>query len=378
MRDFAPDAGDGDRFAVSPQARLLRLKDRAALFCARRQQLFALNETAQRIWQGLAAGQTTAAVAAHLEQLGLGRAEARAYVEAAADDWAREGHIVRAEAVTRAAEPPAGIRRLAVDGFPLALRLHGEVAVWQIEAAFGHLASESAGQGAEISIIEQDGRHILFAKGAARGETDAEGLIPALKALITELYAASVSDGFLVHGALLRSGRGETLFLTGEPGAGKTTLTLALAAAGWAYGGDDIVRISPDGLARAAPFAAAAKAGAWELLGDRLPDLTEAPVHRRADGQSVRYVLPAGFSPLRPAPIDRLLVLRRRPGAEPGLEPLHPLDALVVLLDSAFSRRGAADGAALTALAARLETCACHTFTYSGLDDAVAALGAQP
>lgn len=371
MRDLAPDARGGDRFAVSPTVHLLRPKDRAALFCARRQQLYALNDTALRIWEGLAAGETLAQTSGRLEALGLGPADARAYVQSAADDWAREGHLAQAVALARRAEPPTRIRHLAIDGFQVSLRLHGDIAVADLDAAFGHLATDTPG--IELDLVELNGRHVLFTDGASRGEVEADGVVPAIKALVTELYAGAVADGFLTHGALLRS-KDQTLFLTGEPGAGKTTLTLALAAAGFAYGGDDIVRIGADGLAVAAPFAAAAKSGAWELLAGRLPGLAEAPAHRRADGQAVRYLVPPSLSALTPAPLDVILLLQREPNATPAFAPVHPLDALVVLLDSAFCRKGAAEGATLAALTARLENTACFRFTYSDLDEAVAAV----
>lgn len=371
MRDLAPDARGGDRFAASPTVRLLQLTDRAALFCARRQQLHALNDTALLIWEALAAGESVVEAAARLEAMGVSPAQARAYVETASEEWTREGHLAVMAAVERYGGIPDMTRNLAVDGFRASLRLHGEVPTDGLDAAFGHLAADEPG--IALAVVALSGRHALFVAGVPRGEVETDGLVPAIKALLTELYADAVVDGFLTHGALLRT-RGKTLFLTGEPGAGKTTLTLALSAAGFAYGGDDIVRIGADGLARPAPFAAAAKSGAWDLLAAHAPDLVEAPVHRRADGQLVRYLTPASLEAVAPAPLDVILLLQRQADAAPALTPLHPLDALVVLLNSAFSRKGAVDGETLAALAARLASTACFRFTYSDLDKAVAAV----
>lgn len=371
MRDLAPDARGGERFAASSAVRLLRLKDRAALFCARRQQLYALNDTALLIWDALAAGETVARTSARLEALGVNPAEARAYVETAAEDWTREGYLATTAALDRCGRIPDMVRNLVVDGFQASLRLHGHVPTDGLDAAFDHLSAH--GPGIALDVVALPGRHALFVAGVPRGEVETGGLVPAIKALLTELYADAVADGFLTHGALLRRD-GKTLFLTGEPGAGKTTLTLALAAAGFAYGGDDIVRIGADGLARPAPFAAAAKSGAWDLLAARMPDLAKAPVHRRADGQLVRYLRPASLEALPPAPLDVVLLLQREADAAPALKPVHPLDALVALLDSAFSRKGAAEGETLSALASRLEAAACFRLTYSDLDRAVVAV----
>ena len=51
---------------------------------------------------------------------------------------------------------------------------------------------------------------------------------------------------FNVHAAGLCR-KGKTVLLAGRSGAGKSTLTLALTQAGWAYMGDDMLFLQPDG-----------------------------------------------------------------------------------------------------------------------------------
>ncbi|MFN3511762.1 MAG: hypothetical protein ACK41C_01845 [Phenylobacterium sp.] len=376
MSRVAPDAGlEEERFAVSPAVRILKLAGRSALFCGRRQQLFELNATAAEIWRGLAAGASTSEAGEGLRRLGASRDEACAYVAQAALDWTDLGLLVPAAVQQGLARPPLTERVYRLDGLAVRLSLHGSGALDAVDSAFGHLEATDALPTGELALAPYAGGWMLFVNGASHGRLAPEALVPGLKAILTDLYAGAVDEGFLVHAALLKAGE-RTLLLTGEPGAGKTTLTLALAAAGMTYGGDDIVRISPDGLARPAPFAAAVKAGAWPLLSGRLPQVDHAPTHRRADGQEVRYVLPPTAAAFAPAAPDLVLVLRREAGAAPRLEPMHPLDALCVLLDSAFARRGAADPDGLTGFAQRLEHAACGTFVYSDLDAAVAAVEA--
>lgn len=110
MCDLAPDAGLGHRFVTSPGAHLLALKDRAALFCARRQQLFALNDTARLIWDSLSGGESLAEATDRLERLGLSPAEAEGYVLSAAEAWSRDGFLVPATAMTRLGQPPEAER----------------------------------------------------------------------------------------------------------------------------------------------------------------------------------------------------------------------------------------------------------------------------
>src|SRR5206468_3911835 len=130
-----------------------------------------------------------------------------------------------------------------------------------------------------------------------------DGLVAHVKAILTELYADGVENGFLTHGALLQAGE-RRLLLCGEPGAGKTTLALALAAAGWRYGGDDIVRLSPQAAAHGVPFAATVKTGSLALLREAWPQLGRLPAWLRADGQQARYLLPANTAEMTPRPLD--------------------------------------------------------------------------
>lgn len=360
-------------YVVAPTTHVLKLADRAALFCSRRQQLLELNHTALAIWETLAEGGSTFAAAAHLRAQEASADEAAQYVAQAAADWMLGGHLAPAEAADRLRDAPLAIRDVGLDGFAARLRLHDPEPLSDIEAAFGHLSVGEAKGCPELDLIETDDGYVLFLDGAPWGLAEPEGVVPLLKATLTELYAESVTDGFLTHGALLEA-EGHTLFLTGEPGAGKTTLTLALAARGMAYGGDDIVRITSEGLAAGAHFAAAVKSGAWDLLSGRLRGLADEPVHTRADGQEVRYALPPIFRGEAPTAIDLILHLRREAGADPHFAPLHPLDALCLLLGSGFSRKAAADAATLKAVAARLERARAYVFTYSDLDAAVAAV----
>ena len=59
--------------------------------------------------------------------------------------------------------------------------------------------------------------------------------------------------------ALVRNGR--MLLVSGHPGAGKTTLTLALVDAGFGFAGDDLALLNSEGRVTGVPFAPAIKAG---------------------------------------------------------------------------------------------------------------------
>jgi hypothetical protein len=163
------------------------------------------------------------------------------------------------------------------------------------------------------------------------------------------------------------------ILLSGEPGAGKTTLCVALARSGFEYQGDDIVRLDGNGKAAGTPFAACVKSAAWPLVERYAPEITALPVHRRGDGKDVRY-LPMQLSPRMPRSIDYVLLLSRQADAAPAFEPVEPLEAFSALLESAFSAKGAITAPALKTFANAIDSAASFRFVYSNLADALKAI----
>jgi energy-coupling factor transporter ATP-binding protein EcfA2 len=165
---------------------------------------------------------------------------------------------------------------------------------------------------------------------------------------------------------------GKRILLCGAPGAGKTTLALALVGSGLAYGGDDIVHFEPDGAAAGIPFPAAAKSGSWTLLDSYVDGLSGLPVHQRADGVRLHYVLPARLDTDGPRPIDAALFLERKDGAAARAVPMAPLEALCILLESAWSERHFAQAPMIAALARDLSRAKLRRLVYDDLASAVA------
>lgn len=350
-----------------------RVGARALLFSERSQQLSALNDTALCIWDALAQGRSCEEAAHALERMGAAPDDAAAFVRAAAAAWIADGSVTPLDVIGALAHAPHARQTYCVGGFDFELAWFGDADPHTCVSTFGHLASEHATPRPRIDVVGQGGSTFLFEKGVALGAYAPNQLAPALKAHVTELYCRSVERGFLLHGGLLRCGERRVL-LSGAPGAGKTTLTLALAAAGCAYGGDDIVHVRENGLAEGAPFAAAVKHGAWRLLEARYPDLESLPCWERSDGKRVRYLAPSRRDKAGPGPLHAIILLARADGVTARCEPVDPLDALCVLLDSAFSRRGAVSAAALEAFAATLAEAKCVRLVYDDLDGAVAAV----
>lgn len=357
------DASYWDHRALTraPSAHRLRLGERSALFCARRQQLYDLNPTADAIWLALAEHGTPAAAGA-----AVGSVE---FVRQAADAWLRGGQLVPAEAP--AAEPHAELD-LAIDELRLTLRLCGEAAASPVRAVFGQFAADEGGR--PLSAVGLGGLVFLLDGEQPLGAWDERSWIPELKAQITDLYTKSVSGGFLAHAALLsRGARG--LLVCGQPGDGKTTLSAALGANGFDYRADDIVRIDPAGRAFGVPFAPAAKSGAWPLLRRFVPEIDGLPAYMRSDGQEVRY-LPVPATNRDAVDIAAVLILDRGPEGEASVTAVEPMEALTTILASAWSSRRSIEAETLKALARTVERARCGRLTYARLEDALHAIEA--
>jgi hypothetical protein len=261
--------------------------------------------------------------------------------------------------------------RLRLGHFCAKIRFFGDAEPAKARSMFGHLQDSGEGvDAASYDVIGEDGEDYVFCSAGPVGLRARNATMPMLKALLTEAYCSSLPDGFITHGALI-SRAGKRVLLTGAPGAGKTTLTLALCANGFAYGGDDIVRITDEGDAEGVPFAAAVKSGAWTLIGNYVPAISTLTTHERPDGQLARYVAPSNRDLEGPRPIDVVLLLSRERGATARIDPVTPLDAMCGILESGYSERKHLTVHVADALARRLSNARCGRLVYEDLGQAV-------
>jgi hypothetical protein len=196
---------------------------------------------------------------------------------------------------------------------------------------------------------------------------------PFIKALLVEEVLAAAPPNIALHTACLGH-RNRALLLSGPPGAGKTTLTVALSRSGFDYVSDDITLLGTDGRVQGVPFPPAIKKGAWPLLDCHCADIAALPVHMRLDDVPVRYL--AVPRPPRSAWMDSgwIVHLHRVAGAGPELRKLDPVGALVQLMGEAHSSAGAATIDEMRALIALVEGARCFDLIYSDLDAAIEAL----
>lgn len=356
------------RLAIAASAHRLEIGGQAALFCERTQKLSAFNETASLIWSAIAETGAADSACSELTRQGIPADKARDFVEQAVSGWLRSGHVTVWEPISRTASETISC---ALEVGRVTIHLRGHIDGAPIRAALSGFSCESAHDIARYDLIEIEGVILFFRDGAAQGARTAEEVAPQLKAMLVDDYATRIGDGFLAHGALLAHGR-DVLFLSGEPGAGKTTLALALAAAGFAYAADDLVHFDPGGRALGLCFPAAIKQGGLRLLSKLVPDPATTSAHLRGDGVCVRYYLPQNLAAPIAKPVSVFLRLRRNPEGPGECKPISSLSGLCALLESGWSERHALNGPVMRALAMQFSKARCYELHYSNLGEGVA------
>lgn len=352
---------------------------RKLVFSEARQEIYELNDMAAYIWCRLGEGHRPAAVMDGLVDLGVPCGAAGGYVREVLSEWRRLGLVVPADGVPAGpvASRSSGRRQLLrIAGLAIEIR-HATDALARLAApAFAHL--QAGGPDANgrpvvdlsLSTEPVGDRFRLRAGGREIGTCDLDEILPALKAQLTEDVLAHADYSIAIHAASLAC-RGRMLLLCGEPGAGKTTLTVALAHRGFGYAGDDIALLMPTGRVMGVPFAASVKSGAWPLVAGLRPDLDDLRIFRRSDDQHVRYLPPAAPPAAEPLRLGWVVLLRRQPHGPAMLTPLDRIEAMRAILAEATAPGRRLSAPAFALLAGAMAGAECCVLSYADLDDAV-------
>ncbi len=365
MKAF-PDRNAG---SFSVQGKLVRVRGQNILFSPLLRAIFSLNDSAAEIWSALDSGMTADAVQSQIERRGDDSPEAGTHLRQALAEWERLG-LIHPPAPSIAAASRGDVRRtVAIGGLRVRI-VHPASRTFSALEIFRHLEVESGRADLVLTLVEHaNAVHIFRSEGWVLS-CPADALATALKGhLLSEVLERGTYE-LAVHAAALRRG-GRALLVCGQPGAGKTTLTMALLAAGFAFAGDDVTLLDADGRAIGLPFAPAIKPGSWRMLSEGYPDLMRSPVFRRPDRRRVRYLTPTEIAPPSACPVAWVLLLRRRRGARARLKPVDAASALRGLLRGSYAPSGELTGAGFGATAKLIGAADVYSLTYSALDDAV-------
>lgn len=359
--------GDGVSPRFVTQARLVRIRGQNVLFSASQHAIFTLNDTAADIWRLLEQGKQAEADA----RGSINARDVHRQVEAAIKDWQRLGLIrPRISPLDSSAQGHVS-QMLSVAGRRIRI-LYPIAHAFPTMAIFRHLEIGESTPNIVFQLVEQSDRLHLFRNGDWLLASAPDEMATILKGeMLSDILGAGTYELALHAAALLKNGR--LVLLCGDPGAGKTTLTLALAHAGFGFASDDVTLLKADGRCVGLPFAPAVKSGAWPLLAERFPDLDATPIFRRPDKRRVRYPVPrtANSVTAKPWPVGSVVLLHRDRAAKPSLDKIDPVDVLRGLLGGAFAPGGELGDTSFDVLAGVIGSVKAYRLTYSDLDEAV-------
>jgi GTPase SAR1 family protein len=159
------------------------------------------------------------------------------------------------------------------------------------------------------------------------------------------------------------------LLLCGQPGTGKSTLALHLTDDEFRYCGDDVVMISPNGLAQGLLFAPTIKPGTWEAISRTRDDLSRAAAHDRTDGIRVRY-LPVADVHKDSFQVAWIIFLKRVDGTSAELTPLGQIESMERIISGSFAGNGKLSLAGFAALKKIIGGARSFELTYAEAADA--------
>jgi Coenzyme PQQ synthesis protein D (PqqD) len=343
------------------------LGDRCAIFSERTQQIYALNQTAAYIWCRLEEQAAPAMICEELAAFGIGADLAQAHIRAAMHSWLKLRLLKVDYSFDIGSLPIERSLDLSIAGFDFSIHVLDQRLAGLLSAFEHHLVPAREADHV-FQVLELNGLVHVLHNGHNVICCDDIELMPSIKAYITDRIVTMSPPNIVFHAACLVRG-GKSLLISGRPGAGKTTLTLHLTDGEFAYGGDDIVLIAPDGSATGVPFAPAIKPGAWEIVKQFRPDLDDAIIHRRPDGRRVRYLKPTHAACAGRYPVGWIIFIKRTSGPA-KLEPLEPVEAMRRLMEGSYSPGEQLNLAACRAINRTLASAGSYELTYSNLAEA--------
>jgi hypothetical protein len=351
---------------------LSRVAGRNLVFSSTRQKVYELNDTAAEVWRSLHDGRAPRSIVERLVKEGHAPASADGYVSSMLAEWNRLGIRPPLQKLVRSCANERLRQSIDLTGLRICLRFRMPQAQASSQI-FEHLAVDGQSHDVTFDIVNRGRECHLYRNRQWIDACSCEGLAPVLKGrLMTEVLQGD-THVLALHAATLAFRR-RLLLLCGRPGAGKSTLTLALAHAGFGFASDDLALLHTDGKVSGVPFAAAVKPGSWPLVAKLWPRLLHAPVFVRGDGKRVRYVVPHAIDSPGAKPVGWVVLLCRERNADATLAPIDFSEALEGLLAGAYADRERLTTAGFAALITAVARARCFRLVYADLNDAVRTL----
>jgi energy-coupling factor transporter ATP-binding protein EcfA2 len=313
---------DASGAAVGARAKLHLVGDGGVLLDPLTQRIYRLNQASTLLWCCFLEGWSEDRVQALLEKrCGLSHERAEAYIATVLAEWhdlgllddgqpqgaaEEEGDALSPSRVDPAPPlapvPPSTGRRLGYRILDSAIELRGlsEPLADAMDEALGHLKSTRLGTAPVIcTLVETSHGYELTEGNRVIDRCSAlDAVVPMVKAAIVRVAIHRATAFAIVHAAAVCRDE-NAVVLPGPAGSGKSTLAASLMLDGWTLAADDITILDHDTPfhVRPLPTALCLKTDSWPVVAEKAPEVDRLPIHRRADGQSVRYLPPRDAEP---------------------------------------------------------------------------------
>jgi len=355
-------------------ANLAALGDRNLLFNEAHQAVYELNDLAAYVWRSLDTGMGEGAIVRELIETGLDPDQAGSAVLATLQELRTLHTATRAPPPLLLPKATERLTRLAIHIAGVAVQLHlSRALVADVEAVFGPLITDLHDTDMLLCARVAGSTVNVFSPGQPDWSCDRSHFIPLLKAQLIESVLLCAAYEVAMHAAALTRGD-DAVLLVGSPGAGKTTLAIALEKAGFQMLADDVVLLHETGRITGVPLPFAAKASSWLLLSQHWPGIAATPSHSRPDGQTLCYIPQDPIADPRSRRIGSVVLLNRQDAARTSIQELDLVCALSALFADGATRDQRLSMSGFTALVDGLRDARCCQLTYSDLIEAADAV----
>jgi hypothetical protein len=347
------------------------LGDRNLVFSEEHQAVYELDDLAAYVWRSLDTGVSADQIVCEIINTGVDPEQAESAVEVALEGLRT---LRQATVASSPSRPADRLTRLSILIADVAVDLYlSKALVADVRAVFGLLMT--ALQESDVQLCARvDGETIkVFSPGQPEWSCERSHFVPLLKAQLIESVLQYARYEVALHAAALVR-ENEAVLLVGSPGAGKTTLAIALARAGLGVIADDVVLLNEHGFVTGVCLPFAAKASSWPLISHHWQGITKHPSHTRPDGQKLCYVPQDPVADSRPRRIGLVVLLNRQGHAHTCVEELDLVCALSALVAEGATRDQRLSSSGFTSLVGGLREARCYRLTYSDLLEAADAV----
>ncbi len=178
---------------------------------------------------------------------------------------------------------------------------------------------------------------------------------------LISLHAASVEK------------KGKVIIFPAVAESGKTTLTATLLQHGFKLFSDESTSLDHDGYVHPLPFCMNIKEGSWHVLSETYPHLSERDIHRRFDGQGIRFLSPVNMHKGRQK-ASHIIFPKYTPGAKTSFTPISAREALDKINEASYQVQHDMDENKFELILKNLISLPKYALVFSNLDEAINAI----